>query len=247
MISAVVITKNEEKNIVDCLEDLSFATEILVLDDYSQDRTPEVARRMGAKVISRRLNNNFSEQRNYAFSKVTNEWVLFVDADERINAELKEEVLDFIKNPNGYVGAYIKRKDIMWGHLFKFGETGNKKFLRLVKKDFGRWVRPVHEELVIDGRSKIFKNILIHYPHQSVAEFLKEVNHYTDIRARELYDSRVKVKWYSVILYPKLKFLQNYVLKLGFLDGLPGFVLAMIMSFHSFLVRGKLWLLWQKK
>lgn len=247
MISAIILTKNEEENIVDCLESLNFADEIIVVDDNSQDRTLEIAIKMGARIINHRLNNNFSLQRNFALSKAKNDWVLFVDADERITPELRSEMIEFTSNPKDYSGVYIKRKDIIWGQTFKFGETGNKKLLRLARKTAGWWVKPVHEEWIVDGKIKTFNNFLIHYPHQNIEEFLTEINYYTDIRAKELYDARIKVKWYSIILYPKLKFFQNYFLRLGFLDGLPGFIQAVTMSFHSFLVRGKLWLLWQRK
>lgn len=247
MISAIILTKNEEKNIVDCLESLSFATEIIVVDDSSSDRTLEIAKRMGAKVMVRKLNNNFSEQRNFALSKAKNDWVLFIDADERVTPDLRNEITEFLNNTNNYSGVYIKRQDVLWNHLFRFGETGNRRFIRLAKKNSGRWVRPVHEEWVISGELKTFNNNIVHYPHQSISEFLREINYYTDIRAKELYESNVKINWYSVILYPKLKFLHNYFFKLGFLDGLPGFVHSLIMSFHSFLVRGKLWLLWQRR
>lgn len=246
MISAIVLAKNEEKNLVDCLESLSFASEIIVLDDNSDDRTLEVAKRMGAVTIKHALSNNFSLQRNYGLSKANYDWVLFVDADERVTDGLRTEILEFIKNSEDFVGAYVKRKDRIWGRELNYGETGSKKFLRLAKKNAGIWKGPVHEEWVVEGKVKTLNNPLIHYPHQTVEEFLKELNYYTDIRAEELFLKKIKVHWYSVLLYPKLKFLQNYFLKLGIIDGLPGFVFAVLMSFHSFLVRGKLWLLWQR-
>lgn len=247
MISAAVLTKNEEKNIVDCLESLSFCDEIVVIDDNSEDRTLEIAKKMGAKIFTNPLNNNFSQQRNFALSLAKNNWVLFVDADERVTPQLGEEIVNFVKNSNNNVGAYVKRQDVMWGKELKYGETGTKRFLRLAKKNAGRWVGSVHEEWIVQGDTISLNNSLIHYPHQSVAQFLKEINHYTDIRAAELFEKKVRVKWYSVIANPTVKFFQNYFFRLGFMDGLPGFIVSMLMSFHSFLVRGKLWLLWQKK
>lgn len=247
MITAIVLTKNEEKNIVDCLESLSFADEIIAIDDNSEDRTVEIAKRMEVKTFTRNLDDDFSGQRNFGLSKTKNDWVLFLDADERVNDELKKEILEFINNPQGFEGAYIRRMDYIWGRQLKYGEIANKKFLRLARKNSGKWLGAVHEEWIINGQTTTFKHPIVHYPHQSVAEFLKEINYYTDIRAQELFEKKVRVNWYSIILYTKLKFIQNYFFKLGFLDGLPGFIFALMMSFHSFLVRGKLWLLWQKK
>lgn len=246
MITAVVLTKNEEKNIVDCLESLSFCGEILVIDDNSDDRTEEIAKSLNAKVIKHDLNNNFSAQRNFGLEKAKGEWILFVDADERINTQLIKEIINVISS-NSYKGYFIKRDDTIWGRKLKYGETGGIKFIRLAKKGSGIWEGKVHEEWKINGRIGILSNSLDHYPHQSIGEFINEVNYYTNLRAEELHANHIKVNWYSILLYPKIKFLLNYFLRLGFLDGLQGFIFAIMMSFHSFLVRGKLWQLNQKK
>lgn len=247
MISAVVITKNEEKNIIDCLETLSFCSEIIVIDDYSQDRTAEIAKKSGAKVYTRSLDNDFSSQRNFGLDKARSYWVFFVDADEKVTPELSAEIQDFVSKPSEFKGAYIRRVDFMWGRKLNFGETGNIEFLRLGRKGFGRWVGKVHEEWKIEGKLASSENYLEHFPHRTIDEFLKEINYYTDIRAKELFNKGVEVSWKSIIGYPIGKFAVNYFWKLGILDGLIGFVFAIFMSFHSFLARGKLWLLWQKK
>lgn len=246
MVTAVVLTKNEEKNIVDCLEGLSFCDEVILIDDNSQDRTEEIARGFKAKVIKRSLNNDFSAQRNFGLEKARGKWVLFIDADERVSLELAKEIT-LATNSNKFDGYFIKRDDVIWGRRLKYGETGGMKFLRLAKKGQGVWAGKVHEEWKVDGKLNSLSNHLRHYPHQSVAEFLKEINYYTNIRAGELHARGVRIKWYEILLYPKGKFFLNYILRLGVLDGLPGFVFAVMMSFHSFLVRGKLWLLNQKK
>ncbi len=246
MISAVVLTKNEEKNIVDCLESLSFCDEILVVDDNSSDRTCELAKRMNAKVLTHTLENNFSGQRNFALENVKNEWALFVDADERISKILAKEI-DYAVAENKYDGFYMKRYDTMWGKTLKHGELLNLKLLRLGKLNKGRWEGKVHEKWIIEGKTATLKNFLNHYPHQNISSFLREINYYTDLKADELHKKGVVVKWYTILLYPKGKFLINYILKLGFLDGIEGFVFAIMMSFHSFLVRGKLWTLNQRR
>lgn len=246
MVTAVVLTKNEEKNIVDCLEGLFFCDEVIVIDDNSEDRTEEIAKSLKAKVIKHSLGNDFSAQRNFGLEKAKSEWVLFVDADERIGTQLAKEIVQTIAL-NSCDGYLLKRDDTIWGKKLKYGETGGMKLLRLAKKRSGQWVGKVHEGWKINGKIGILSNSLDHYPHQSVGEFLKEVNYYTDLRAEELYAKHIKIKWYDILLYPKLKFLLNYFLRLGLLDGLPGFIFAIMMSFHSFLVRGKLWQLNQKK
>lgn len=245
MITAVILTKNEEKNIVDCLESLAFCNEVVVIDDDSTDRTVEIAKNRGAKVINRKLKENFSEQRNYALSLVKNGWVLFIDADERVSTKLAKEILDIINNSQ-HNGFYIKRTDQLFGKELEHGELANKKFIRLGKKEKGKWEGLVHEEWKIQGSIGILKNSIIHFPHPSLTEFISEINFYTTIRAHELYKKGVRASWYSIIFYTKAKFIQTYVFKLGFLDGMPGFILSLIMSLHSFLVRAKLYLLSKK-
>lgn len=248
MISAVILTKNEEGNIADCLESLKWCDEIIVIDDNSEDETSELAKKMGASVYLHSLNNDFSQQRNFGLSKAKNDWVLFVDADERVTEALASEIKNqILKIKNNYNGFYIKRKDFIWGRELKHGETGNIKLLRLAKKGAGKWEGKVHEEWKVQGKIGQLNNPLLHYSHQSMTDFLKEINFYTDIRARELYEKGVKVNFFSIIVYPKAKFFVNYFFKLGFLDGIPGFIFALVMSFHSFLARGKLWLIWQEK
>ena len=245
MISVVILTKNEEKNIVDCLESLSWYDEIIIIDDNSEDRTLEVAKKMGAKVFTRSLDNDFSKQRNFGLEKADGDWVLFVDADERVSKELREEIQSSIKKDNS--DAYvIKRTDSIWGKKLKYGETGNIVLLRLARKNKGKWEGKVHEEWKIEGRIDTLKNHLDHYPHPTVSEFLSDINFYTDLRAKDLFEKGIKSNFISILVYPTAKFLSNYFLKLGFLDGIQGLVLALMMSFHSFLVRGKLWHLWNK-
>lgn len=244
-ISAVVLTKNEEKNIGPCLESLAFCDEILVVDSDSLDKTREIASRMGAKVYQRQLSGDFSTLRNFGQSKARNDWVFFVDADERVNDSLREEIIEQISTSGSlYDGFYLKRADFMWRKELLHGETRNLKLLRLAKKEKGEWIGKVHEVWKVKGNIGELKNRLLHYPHPAFTEFLEEIQVYTDLRASELYEKRVKTNWFEIVVYPAGKFFLNYIFKLGFLDGMPGLIFAIVMSLHSFLVRAKLWLLW---
>lgn len=244
MISIIILTKNEENNIVDCLESVDWCDEIIVIDDFSTDRTLQVIKNFNrrVKIFQHELRGDFSAQRNFGLSKARGGWVLFVDADERLSNGLKGEIMDYasFKNKN-YNGFYMQRKDIIWGKELQHGEVGNIKLLRFGKKNAGIWRGKVHEVWEISGRLGNFKMPLLHYPHQTVGNFLREINYYTDLRAKELCDRGESVSFLKIILYPVLKFKINYFLKLGFLDGIEGLVFALMMSFHSFLVRAKLW------
>lgn len=250
MLSIVILTKNEEKNIVDCLESVIWADEIIIVDDYSTDRTLEIIKNFNSqkiKIYQSQLNFDFAKQKNFGLSKATKKWVLFVDADERLSIELKKEINSIIiNNEEKYAGYLIRRIDHMWNRKLLHGEVGKVFFARLIKKGSGAWVGKVHERLVIDGKIKELEGVLNHLPHNSINEFLSEVNFYSTIRANELYGNKIKIKASDIVVYPLGKFLVNYIFKLGFLDKVEGLILALMMSFHSFLVRAKLWQLWQK-
>ncbi len=247
LISVVILTKNEGENIQRCLEALQWTDERIVIDDLSIDKTASIAKRCSAKVFVHALQDDFSEQRNYGLEKTKGEWVMFVDADEVVSAALRDEILSNIKKEHILSGFSVKRTDILWGKELKHGEWGKQMLIRLGRKGAGRWVGAVHERWEISGQLGVFYNSLFHYPHYSVEEFIREVNYYTDLRARELFEQKKHVSAFDIILYPRLKFIYNYFLRFGFMDGMEGFLIAIIMSFHSFLVRAKLWLLWQEK
>lgn len=252
MISVVVLTKNEEENIVDCLESVLFCSEIIVVDDISTDRTRDIVKDFSKthpkiKLFERELSTDFSAQRQFGIDKSKNDWIFFVDADERISKQLAEEIKESIKELEGYGGYLIPRKDYMWGKMLMHGETGKIKLLRLFDKKHGKLKGTVHESWQTEKPVGRLINPILHYPHPTISEFLREINFYTDIRAKELFKSGKKVSFLSVILYPKAKFFQNFFLKRGFMDGMPGLIHAILMSFHSFLARGKLWYLWQEK
>jgi len=240
-LSIVVLTHNDEEHIVDCLELLKFADELIVVDDESTDRTVELAKGFTNKVFSRPLNGNFSNQRNFALNNTHGQWVLFIDSDEFVSEKLKNEIIAQI-NSKGVSGFYLRRIDFMWGRKILHGEVGEVRLLRLARRDSGKWHGKVHEEWKIEGNTSVLVHPLIHSPHQSVKEFISEVDSYSSIRANELFEESVSSNFVSIIFYPLIKFLQNYFWRKGYKDGVAGFLYAMIMSFHSFLVRSKLYL-----
>lgn len=257
-LSAVVLTKNEEKNIERCLKSVRFCDEIIVVDDCSKDKTIDEVYKVknsiklkGLKVFQRCLNGDFSQQRNFAMEKARGEWILFIDGDEEISDKLQKEIVKVIYHKFQIVNSkqvkayYIKRRDFFWGREVKHGEAGSVKLIRLVRKNSGRWEGKVHEKFKVqDSRlSEVgsFNHHLYHYPHPTVKEFLREVNFYSSLRAEELYTQGEKTNLFEIVFYPTAKFFVNYFLKLGFLDGPVGFVYAFMMSFHSFLVRAKLY------
>lgn len=246
MITVVILAKNEEEHIGDAIDSVLFCDEVLVIDDESQDKTPEISKKKGARVVGRKLDRNFSDQRNYALGLSKNEWVLFLDADEIVSNDLKEEILKVVSD-NTRDGFYIPRQDILFGKSLKYGELAGKKFLRLGKKNAGKWIGAVHEVWEVQGKTGTLKSPIKHIPHETLSEFITEVNFYSTLRAEELHRQGNTVSALSILLYTKGKFFYVYILKLGFLDGIPGIIVSIMMTFHSFLTRSKLYLLTHRK
>jgi len=255
-ISAVILTKNEEKNIERVIKSVKFCDQIIIIDDFSNDKTVEIAKNLGAVIFQRKINADFAVQRNFGIEKAKYEWILFIDADEEVTRELKIEISRVILNSfqdpnqipkqvrNDMQAYYIKRRDFFWGRELKYGETKKIRqvgLIRLIRKNSGKWVGKVHEEFKIDKSVGQLKSYLNHYPHPTVKEFLRKINYYSTVRAKELMIGGESASIWKIIFFPFLKFILTYFIKLGFLDGPAGFTYAFFMSFHSFLVRVKLY------
>lgn len=247
-LSAVILVKNEEHDIKECINCLKFCGEIIIIDDNSSDKTVDLAKKLGAKIHRRKLGNNFAAQRNFGLSKAQGKWVLFLDADERVTEELRNEIVQITRDPLvNYAGLYLKRTDYLWGKKLKHGETANIRLLRLARRKTGKWTRRVHEVWEIVGKTYELKNPLVHYPHPTLAAFINSVNIMSSLHAKANLEEGKRSSLIKLIVWPMGKFINNYVFKIGFLDGSRGFVSALVMSFHSYLAWSKLWFLQRKK
>jgi glycosyltransferase involved in cell wall biosynthesis len=197
-------------------------------------------------VLNQKDITDFAAARNEELAKAKTGWVLFVDSDEKITPELKDEVLKAIESSD-YDAYYIPRLDTFMGRELRHGETGNAKFIRLARKDYGKWERPVHEMWVGSGKVGTLTSPLLHESHKTISSFLDKINLYSTIDAEYRYKQGIKSSLWKIWLYPFAKFKYNYFFRLGLLDGTPGAIMAIMMSFHSYLTWTKLYLLWQKK
>lgn len=220
MISAVVLARTRKEILPETLSSLSFCDETLILTN------PDLA--------------DFAAQRNRGFVKAKGDWVLFVDSDEIVTPELATEIRTKIKDPN-LNGLCLRRIDQFFGRLLWHGETGNFCELRLGRKGFGFWKREIHEKWLISGPTDKTENYLIHNSHPTISQFIKQLNYYTEIDAKELPKEGKQFNLARVVINPLGKFIQNYFLRLGFLDGLAGFVMAFMMSLNSLIVRVKMY------
>lgn len=248
-LSAVVLTRNESSNIDACLRSLRFCEEIVVIDDYSTDNTLTTAHTYKARVYQHRLNNNFAQQRNFGLTKARGEWVLFIDADERVPKNLAKEIRNTINKNTKNSGYFIRRIDMLWGReithgeMSPYGKFGNGYILRLARKDSGKWSRHIHEQWNVTGSTSTLLSQLIHLPHQTLFEFLYDVSKRAQIHAHSLKREGKTARFSKILVWPVGKFIYNYIFKLGFLDGIEGFILAIVMSFHSFISWSYLWLI----
>lgn len=242
MISAIVLSYNDEDSIARTLESLTWCDELIVIDDFSTDKTVDIAKKYKAIVYQRRLADDFASQRNFGLTKVIGEWVLFVDSDEVVSPDLAKEIQKSVEID--CAGFYLKRQDWLFGKKLRHGETGRIQLLRLARKNSGTWTRTVHEVWNVKGLIAELSHPIDHFPHPDVAQFIEDINRYSTINARYLYAKNVRVPAWHIIAYPCVKFFVDYVWYLGFLDGTAGAVVALMMSFHSFLTRAKLYLLW---
>jgi glycosyltransferase involved in cell wall biosynthesis len=244
MISAVVLSHNDAATIERALTSLKWADEILLIDDNSDDDTVAVAQKLGVRVYTHTLAGDFASQRNFGLSKTKGDWVLYVDSDEVVSKELADEIqAKLLNDTSGVEGYVVRRTDTLWGRELRHGETANVRLLRLAKKNAGKWTRPVHEVWEVKGSVRELTHPLLHYPHPDVAQFLADIDRYSTINANYFYSQRIRASAWQIVAYPAAKFLINYIWRLGFLDGVPGAIVAVMMSMHSFLTRAKLYML----
>jgi glycosyltransferase involved in cell wall biosynthesis len=235
MLSITVITKNEARNIEDCLRSVAWAQEIIVVDQCSTDGTADVARGLGARVYQESW-KGFAGQKNSAVDKATGDWILSLDADERIPAALKEEIEATIGRKDAFNGYFIARKNFFSDRWIRHGGWYPDYCLRLFKKESGRFEeRAVHEKVLVKGPTGYLKNALEHYTYRSVADYLIRMERYSRLAAHEIAESKRPLLWSALTLRPAFTFLNMYLLRGGFLDGKTGLFLAASYAYYTLL------------
>lgn len=189
---------------------------------------------------------DYALARNRLLSRVKTKWALFVDRDETITPALKAEIEMAIKSSK-FAGYYLRRIDTFLGKELRYGETAHARFLRLARKNSGQWVRPVHEIWAVKGRVGELKNPLLHTPHPTVSSFLSKIDHYSTLEATYRHQQNKSPTLFRLVFSPLGKFIYNYCWLQGLRDGMPGIIMGLMMSFHSFLTWTKLYLLLNKR
>ena len=245
-LSVVIITFNEERHLPRCLASLPPGAEVIVLDSGSSDRTEAVARDFGAYVSSRPF-TDYSDQKNAAVALASRRWVLSVDADEELTAQLRQAVVNVCQAAEGSAGtppkAYrLKRRLYFMGRLMRFGKSSDAP-VRLFERGAARFSAPIHEKLQLMDNSPVgaLRGELIHYSYDSLADYFERFNLYTSqIAANHRRQGRSMPPFVLHLLRPWGEFMMRYVLRLGFLDGYAGYCYALLSGLYTFVTYAKL-------
>ena len=243
-LSVTIIALNEEKNLARATNSVrSLADEVVVVvDPRSRDKTLEVARSLGAKTFVR-VFDNFANQKNFASQMAKGKWILAMDADEEIPTLLKDEIKKAIAK-DGFDGYLIPRRNILLGKEIKYTRWSPDKHIWLWKKDKGKWVGKIHEEVILDGKRGELKEAKIHHSYETVADFISMLNSYSQYEAEEKIAKGQRFSFFGFFFDPCLSFFRRFIYKKGFLDGWRGFVLSYLMAVY----RATTWIkVWEKQ
>ena len=248
-ISAIVLTYNEEAQIAECLESIKWVDEIIVVDSLSSDKTVSICKEYTDKIHQREY-QRYARTRNWSLQFATHDWVLIVDADERYTPDLREEIQERL-NQDIDISAYsILFKYFCFGAELKNWRK-DERHIRLFKKDSGKWQeREVHPKLIIKGKISYLKNPLSHYPYPNLRVFFDKMGRYTSWDAQERLKTKDKFLWFEplvTIFKPIYNFISYYFLRSAYRDGVAGFLMSLFMSFYTFLVDIKYYLLVLKR
>ncbi len=238
-ISATIISLNEERNIARAIESLRCCEEILVVDSGSTDRTCEIARLHGARVVEASW-LGYAGQKNYAAEQAKHDWILSIDADEALSEALEAEIWQLKKQgprADGYEFARLAQYLGKW--ILHSGWYPDRK-VRLYHRNKARWVGEfVHESVVVEGSTARLDGNLLHFTCDSLTEHVKTMNRYTTLAAQEIVARKKPVGWVRLLVDPPAAFLRSFVLKFGFRDGLEGFIIAFMAANYTFLKYAK--------
>jgi glycosyltransferase involved in cell wall biosynthesis len=241
-VSAIVVCFNEENNIGACLASLRWCDEIVVVDSFSTDRTVEICRQYTDRIIERKW-AGYRDQKAFAHSQATKDWVLLVDSDERVTPELRDEIKEaLVAHAGTYAGFSVPRLVFYLGRWWRRGGWYPDYDVRLFRRDRATWGgTDPHEKILVDGKVHRLRNPLHHYSYRNIEDHVQRINSFTSISSRELFKNGKRCRLGDVLFRPAFRFFRSYVLKRGFLEGFAGFYVAVTAAVYVFLRYAKLW------
>ena len=242
-VACVVITKNEESNIADCLASVRWTDDIIMVDAESRDRTVDLARDCGAKVFVRPW-PGFGLQKNFGMAQASSDWILILDADERVTEELRKEVRTCLEQwrPGAPVAYRIPRRNFFYGAWVSGGGVYPDYQVRLFRRGLAQYNDvAVHENLIVDGEIGTLAGHLDHYTERRIRDHFKKFGLYTTLAAQEKAKTVRTVGWTDLVFRPLVVLVKTYVLKQGFHDGVRGLIVCVFASMYTFVKYAKLW------
>lgn len=241
-ISIILITKDEEDNIHQCLSTVRWADEIIIVDAGSSDSTLAKAKDFTQKIFVRPW-EGYGAAKNFALTQIASEWAFWIDADERVTDSLRDEIQAKIGGENGSFVAYsMPRKANFLGKWILHCGWYPGRVTRIFRKESGHFTdSKVHERLVIDGPTGDLASDLLHFTDPSLSHYFRKLNKYTTLASNELEEDRISFGIAQITIRPVWTFIRMYFLRLGFLDGIPGFILCVLSSCYVFTKYAKLW------
>ena len=231
-LAVIILTHNEEHHIEACIGSAAFADEILVIDDCSTDRTAQLARAAGARVVVHPLAGDFAGQRNFALTATAADWVLYVDADERVSPETAGALRRVMAE--GARAVYeVRRVNVAFGQRMHYGAHRPDYPRRFFPRDAVRWEGLVHERTVSGLPVRRLGGCLLHYTYTDWDRYFQKFNQYTTLMAKRQYAEGRRAPFLKILLDPPFAFVRFYILQRGFLDGRLGFILAMLHGFYT--------------
>lgn len=240
-ISVCIITFNEESRIRDCLESVKWVDDIVVVDSFSTDKTVDICREYTERVYQRAWPGNI-DQKNYTSGLAKHDWILSLDADERVSLGLIGEIQAVVHNPGDTVGFFFPRRSFYLGRGIRHGDWYPDYQLRLFKKGYGQWqgTNP-HGRMIVSGKTRYMKHDIYHFNYKNFSHQLRTIDNYSNVFADVMVEQGKSFSLFQLIFRPLYKFIKVYMIKRGFLDGLPGFIIATSSAFYIFVKYVKLW------
>jgi glycosyltransferase involved in cell wall biosynthesis len=241
-LSVYIITKNEIRRIERALASVAdWVDEIVVVDSGSDDGTLEVVRKFTGRVYHKDF-EGFGQQYTYAHGLTKNKWVMYIDGDEEVSPELRDEIIGLFENggphPDGYTAP---RETFYLGRWIRHGGWYPDYILRIYRKSQGKWEKGLHPKLHIDGKLKRLKHPFLHYNYRDISHQIMTVDRYSTIASQELVDRGKGLSIAKLLLNPPFRFVRDYLLRGGFLDGMPGFIIAVTTAYYVFIKYAKTW------
>jgi len=238
-LTVIIPSFNEENNIEQCLQSVSWADEILVVDSYSNDRTLDIARKYTDRILQHEYIHS-AAQKNWTIPQAKYGWILLVDCDEIVTDKLRNEIRELLRENPVCDGYWIYRHNYVFGKRIKYTDWGADRVLRLFRRDLGRYdEKRVHAEILLENTGTL-KSRLVHYSINDMASWVAKVNRYSTWKAEDKFERQTRLPVLHLLFRPPLRFLKDFILRFGILDGWRGFLIAAMASYAELITAAKL-------